>query len=197
MRYIIILILIINQAAGQVKYNLPCDAGLLEASLDTALAQQGITEASGRNDGPVLKYLRPLGLEAGNPYCAAGQYFCFLAAVRALNLKRKDIPIPASGLANDFMDYAIRNGKAAKFYPAKHDLIIWRKGKTIFGHVERIIASGERGWVHTIAFNTRSEGSATGIEGVFSRRRNIFHPLGRMRVRGLVGFIPIKSRRNR
>ena len=168
------------------KYVLSADRELVELSEITGYSQIGTTEKNNKNDGDVEKYLSSVGLKKGNPYCAAGQYWCFLEAANILKIDRKKIPIPPTGLANEIYNYAKKNGKATKPIPIRHDLIIWRKGKSIFGHTERIIKVKRAGWVRTIAFNVLDKNS--GKEGVFIKQRNIYHPLSRMRVRGLVGF---------
>ncbi|MFP4368605.1 MAG: hypothetical protein ACLFR2_03410 [Candidatus Kapaibacterium sp.] len=47
---------------------------------------------------------------------------------------------------------------------------------------------GSGGWIKTIGFNTTSGIPGDKREGVFIRNRNIYHPLGRMLVRGIAGF---------
>jgi len=168
------------------KYILSANKDLVELSEIIAYSQIGITEKNNNNDGKVEKYLNSVGLKKGNPYCAAGQYWCFLEAAKILKLDKKYIPIQKTGLANGIFNYAKQNGKVVKPIPNRHDLIIWRKGKSIFGHIERIIEVKRAGWVRTIAFNVLDKNS--GKEGVFIKQRNIYHPLSRMRVRGLVGF---------
>lgn len=41
-------------------------------------SQIGVKEATGRNDGEVVKYLKPWGLGAGNQYCSGFVSWCFL-----------------------------------------------------------------------------------------------------------------------
>ncbi len=168
------------------KYVLSADRELVELSEIIGYCQIGATEKSNKNDGDVEKYLNSVGLKKGNPYCAAGQYWCFSEATKILKIDKMNIPITKTGLANDIFNYAKQNGKATKPIPNRHDLIIWRKGKSIFGHTERIIEVKRAGWVRTIAFNVLDKNS--GKEGVFIKQRNIYHPLSRMRVRGLMGF---------
>jgi len=181
-----IIFLGFNSSYSLEKYLLKADANILKLSETIALSQISIIEKSNKNDGDVEKYLNSVGLKKGNPYCAAGQYWCFLEASKILKLDKKYIPIPKNGLANGIFNYAKQNRKAVKPIPNRHDLIIWRKAKSIFGHIERIIEVKKAGWVRTIAFNVLDKNS--GKEGVFIKQRNIYHPLSRMRVRGLVGF---------
>lgn len=175
---------------AQTKYNLPCDAKLLSASLDTAMKCVGVIEATGKNDGERIEaYLQSVGRKKGDSYCTAGQYYCFYVSAIALNLPIIEIPIKRTGIANEVFDDAKKRGRKARYQANKHDLIVWRKNGTPFGHIERIIESTKAGWVLTIGFNTSKNIVGKGrIEGVFIKRRNIYQPLGKMRVRGIVGF---------
>ena len=181
--------MITSALAAQEKYMLECDSRLLEASLDTAIAQAGTSELTDNNDGPVEKYLEAAGLMAGYPYCAAGQYYCFRSAADAFNMNHKEIPILRTGVANAIFNHAKNKKRSAKYIPAKHDLIVWRHQGKFSGHIERIIEAGKAGWVKTIAFNVSKRINGKRVEGVFIKKRNVYHPLGRMLLRGLVGFI--------
>ncbi|HPD33898.1 MAG TPA: hypothetical protein PKV40_06115 [Candidatus Kapabacteria bacterium] len=186
MKKIVLIFLLPITLYSQCKYELPANSQLLDKSMQIAIAQVGTIEKSNRNDGAVEKYWRAVGLTAPSPYCAAGVYFCFAEGCKQLNLPISHIPIPRTGLAQAIYNYAKSNGKK-QIYKAKiHNLIVWRKGQTTFGHIERIINVQEAGWVHTVAFNVKNE--ATGKEGVFIKKRNIYHPISRLKVLGLVGF---------
>lgn len=63
----------------------------------TAASQIGTTEATGRNDGPVVKYLTAVGLRQGDPYCAAFVYWCGREALGPAN------PFPRSGYSPDMV----------------------------------------------------------------------------------------------
>lgn len=63
----------------------------------TAISQIGVQEATGRNDGPVVKYLLAVGLGTGDPYCAAFVYWCGREALGTFN------PFPRSGYSPDFV----------------------------------------------------------------------------------------------
>ncbi len=169
---------------------LECDPILLKGSLDTAIAQAGTIEMTNNNDGAVEIYLKSVGLGGGYPYCAAGQYYCFKRAAGALNIDYKEIPIPRTGVANAIFNHAGNKGKIGKYIPAKHDMIVWRHRGKFSGHIERIVQVGKAGWVWTIAFNVSERINGKRVEGVFIKKRNVYHPLGRMLLRGLVGFIP-------
>jgi hypothetical protein len=178
-----------EELSASQKYLLFCRRDLLEMSESVAIAQAGVLEESGPNRGSTISlYLASVGLGPGQPYCAAGQYWCFYQSCRALHLPFGTIPIMRTGSANRMFDHAASFGRLAAFSPQRHDLVVWRKPNSRQGHVERIISVGRKGWVKTIAFNTSSPGSGTKAQGVFIKRRNLYHFLGRMFVRGLIGF---------
>ena len=185
---IITFLLMISQSLGAVKYTLYCRQDLLVTSREIAVGQAGVTE-KGRNRGKMIeRYLNSVGLKAGLPYCAAGQYWCFAEACRVLQIPFENIPVLRTGLANAMFNHAMRHGKRVRFHPAPDDLIIWRRGKSPFGHVERIVATGKAGWVYTIGFNTVKYSGKVRREGVFFHRRNMNTFLGRMHIRGIIGF---------
>jgi hypothetical protein len=186
--FFILLLILCVQVQGAGKYYLKCRRDLLLLSREICIAQSGTLE-EGKNRGKAVEsYLASVGLRAGNPYCAAGQYWCFAEACRRLRLNRKFIPLPRTALANAMYVYAERHGKRAKFIPEVDDLIVWRRGASVFGHIERIIAREKAGWVRTVGFNTVKYLKGRKYEGVFIHRRNVYHFLGRLRVRGLIGF---------
>jgi len=185
----IIWFFIITQAAlSQLKYELPCKQELLLKSEQIALEQVGTKELTGKNDGRQVEiYQITVGLPKGSAYCAAGQYYCYYQACYQLQLNYNEIPFPKTGLANKVFNFAAINGQKKHYVPKRHDFIVWRNGSTPFGHIERIISKGKAGWVKTVAFNT----SLNNVQGVHIKKRNIYHPLSRMKVRGLVGFYSI------
>lgn len=63
-----------------------------------AASQIGTQEATGHNDGDVVKYLTAVGLGKGDPYCAAFVYWCGREALAAAN------PFPRSGWSPDMVN---------------------------------------------------------------------------------------------
>ena len=186
----------------QNKYALPCKPELLRKSDSIAKKQVGVREKTGHNDGiQVEKYLASVGRYRGEAYCMAGQYWCFVEAIRKLKEEdinnlfhwtNDDIPIPKTGLANGAYNYAQQHGELVEYEPQVNDLIVWRNKGESSGHVERIIKVLENGWVMTVGFNTSNGKSGSQAEGngVFIRYRNVYHPLSRiLLIRGLVGFV--------
>lgn len=171
----------INGATAQTKYLLPCSRTVLTSSYEVLKQQVGVVEKTGKNDGiQVEKYLASVGLKKGNPYCNAGQYYCFAEVT-------PKPPMVRSGLAISSYNLAKAKGDKVEFKPEVHDLVIWNIAGTIFGHVERIIAVGQKGWVTTIGFNTSSSDPRNG-NGVWIKKRCLYHPLARMHIKGLVGW---------
>ena len=171
------------------KYVLTCRKDLLTVSRKICIEQVGTLE-QGENRGiKIERYLAAVNLPAGYPYCAAGQYWCFAAACRRLNICEKNIPVPRTGLANVMFNYAKKTGIAVKYSPVIDDLLVWRRGKSSFGHIERIISTAKAGWVYTVGFNTVKVTGNKKHEGVFLHKRNIYHFLGRMHIRGIIGFV--------
>lgn len=82
-------------------------------------------------------------------------------------------------------------GSITTYTPERFDLIIWNMQGTSSGHIERIVLTGKAGWVTTVGFNTSSgiSGSQRDGGGVYYRKRNLNHVLGRMQIKGLVGWI--------
>lgn len=174
-----------------LRYELNVKEMLLKASRDSLQAQVGATEKTGRNDGlKVEQYLASVGLGKGSPYCAAGQYYVFAVAAKALGLKRSDIPVYKTGSTILMFNKAIDAGKPAKYIIKVDDLMFWRSPNKYSGHVERVVEAMKAGWVKTVGFNTSSgaKGSQRDGGGVYYRKRNIYHFLGRMTVRGFIGF---------
>lgn len=149
----------------------------LPAHLDTALAYVGTVERGGANRGArVERFLRSVGLEPGNPWCAAYvSYVLGAAGVRApLDGRRRVI---RSGLAARFITArSIRASEAlrgVKRVPPGA-VVIWRRGNGPFGHAGFAVAwdgaSGE-----TVEGNTSSSraGSQRDGDGVWRRQRRI------------------------
>jgi hypothetical protein len=186
MRYfLIILIMTSTKTMALEKFILECRNDLLALSEMYVISQVGTLERTGRNDGDVCKYHKLLGIKEGSPYCAAGIYWSFYQASNDLNLDINNIPILKTAVANEIFNDALRRGVKSEYSPERHDLIVWRKPKSWSGHIERVIEAKKAGWVLTVGFNTKDE---TGNEGVFRKKRNVFHPLGRLAIRGLIGF---------
>ncbi|NLO20294.1 MAG: hypothetical protein GX121_10570 [Ignavibacteria bacterium] len=192
MRVIILAFFFLSSISfAQTNYTLHCSKKLLEASKDSALLQLGIVEKTGKNDAPEIeKYLKSTFTAKGNPYCAAAVYWCFFSAAIELKIPIAQIPIKRTALANAMFNDAAKRGAKAKYIPSEHSLIVWKYPNSCFGHIERIVSVGKAGWVETIAFNVSAFSNEHGkeMQGVFLKKRNIYHALGKMRIRGMISF---------
>ena len=184
----ITFIVMFHCANAQTRYQLHCCSLLLDASHIVALEQIGTLELNNKNDGDVVKYLKLFGFKSSTPYCAAGQYYCFYEAANRVNISTDSIPIIKSALCMNIYNDAQNRGSKTRYFPQKHDLIIWKKSKSWQGHIERIHSVLANGWVETIGFNSSKTINGKKQEGVFFQKRNILHPLGRLKIKGLVGF---------
>lgn len=188
---ILILLFIHLSIKASEKYILPCDAELLELSMKIAFEQVGMIEGN-CNNKIIGEYLKAVGIISKAPYCAAGQYYCFKKASEML--VDCQIPFPPTGIANEIFDYASKHGKRKKYYTERHCFIIWKLPKSWKGHIERVVKIHKAGWVTTIAFNVKSRCNGRQCEGVFLKKRNIYEPLGRLKIRGIVGFEEILNK---
>lgn len=185
-----LIFLALFSAQSNYKYNLKCRQDILKTSEQIMLSQVGKVETS-QNRGIAEIYLRSVGLSAGSPYCAAGQYNCYLEAVRKLNLSPDIIPFARTGLSRKILSDAAKLGSPTIYQPCRNDFIIWRViGSSWQGHIERVIRVGKAGWVTTVGFNVKL---TDGKEGVAIKKRNIYHIIGKLKVAGIVGFEEIKN----
>ena len=164
-------------------YELDCDRKLLAESEKIALTQIGVLE-SGNNRGEVGKYLHSVGLTEGNPYCAAGVYWCFDEARMKLGYGLESIPVERTAVANAMYNDARRRGKLVFRNVKRHDLLVWKSKQSWKGHIERVISVSKNSVVRTIGFNVKTENG----EGVAVKTRFIKHPLGRLMLRGVITF---------
>lgn len=195
---------------SQTKYNLPTTKKLIDISREIALNQIGEMEIKANYSPQIMKYLNSVNLNSPNPYCAAGQYYCFAEANKIINTNTNsntntksnlNIPIYKTGSTRLMYNKAKINGHKTRYLAAKDDLIVWKKGITQFGHLERIYSiesnnnsnnNTPNAWVTTIAFNVECGNGVNQEkhkkEGVCFKRGNIYHILGRLSILGIIGF---------
>ncbi len=191
----ILLILLPLSGFAQTKYVLPCKVEVLRQTAKVIHSQIGIVERTGRNDGEVEKYNRYMGQSKHAPYCCSGIYFCFAEAVKGLCLPNYFIPIPKTSVASEVFIFAKRNGIKTNYAATQGDLIIWRRHNSYKGHIEYVDSVGRAGFVRTVGFNSTKTIQNKKYEGVFFQKRNIMHPLGRLKIRGLVGFSRLEEKK--
>jgi hypothetical protein len=156
---------------------------LAERSLEVSSKEVGQLETS-KNHSPRIKdYLLSIDIDYPANYCAAGIYWSFEEARKKLaSFGYNHInPLPKTGVANGFYNWAKATGDPYYGRAAIGDMLIWRKPRSWQGHIERIVSfHGQK--LRTIGFNTRKAGK----EGVFYKLRMPRHPLGRLKYRGII-----------
>jgi len=185
-KLILILICFTWNIQAQERYEIPCKSYLFELRMDSLKTQIGIKEATGKNDGEVLKYQTVFGIRK-QPYCKMLQDWAFFVNLRLHN----DAPYHFNPLAISIYGFAQKKGLKTIYGGFVGDLIVWRNKGQVTGHIECIDSVMKRGWVMTIAGNTSNgkSGSQREGNGNYRRQRNIKHPLSRiLQIRGLVGF---------
>jgi hypothetical protein len=166
------------------------DSALWYGSMDTLADQVGVREATGRNDGYMVRqYLFSTGLGSGHPWCQAVQYWALRSWAIKLRMSPSRIPILRTASTQAAYDDARRRGVVTRVTkPHEGDLMVWRSFKGYTGHVGRIVARAKGGWVRTREGNTSSgTGNQRDGDGFYERYRNIYHRLSRMYVRGFIG----------
>lgn len=168
---------------AQTKYVIPADIKTLEES--RAFLKEYTKNKVTEESAPKLirEMLYSVGVIDKNAHwCAALQYYAF-------RITGRKSPIKRTGLANGIYDDAEKRGEKSSYRPEVDDLIVWKFPNKRTGHIGRIVQVLKAGWVFTIEGNTTSNNKnvRTG-GGVFEKRRNIYHPIAKMQVRGLIGF---------
>jgi hypothetical protein len=137
-------------------------------AIAVAASQIGTTEATGRNDGEPVKYLASVGLQKGDPYCAAFVYWVGREALGPRN------PYPRTGWSPSMVagGVLVRNGGIGK--PADTFGIYFPKLGRV-GHTG-FVAEWGKSSVVTIEANTNKDaapGSAQDRDGggVWKKKR--------------------------
>ena len=143
-----------------------------------ARQQVGVRE-TGNNRGAVEKYQRAAGIPKGSPYCYAGLYWCSVTA-------SAQTPLLKTGLASLGRKHL---AKQAVSRPIMPDVcfIFWQFPNNAFGHVDLGIEQLGGGWIRCIGFNTGGGGSHRDGGGVNYVKRNIAHPLAKMKLKQIIG----------
>lgn len=182
---IIILFLVVGITTGnsQRRYELPELRASAELRVHLASKEIGITEEN--NSLRVYEFQKAVGITRRDAWCSAFQYY--IANKAAMILKQYN-PYPKSGLANAIYRIAITKGVRTKYNALVGDYIIWKVANAFYGHIG-IIAEVKQNKVYTIEGNTGSVTIRTG--GMVAKKfRSITNPIGKLKVRGLVGFKP-------
>lgn len=139
---------------------------LMPAHLEIAISYVGITETA-PNSGPAIDdFLRHVGHRPGAPWCAA-----FVS--HTLSAAGAQAPATRTALASRFIDRTSIDAKhvlRGTYDPSPGDIVVWRRGDTVFGHVGLLVSSS-RSALRTVEGNTGPEGG--GPDGVWERWRTI------------------------
>lgn len=146
-----------------------------------ALANIGVTEEGGNNRGKYVEtYLHSVGLDAGDPWCAAFVRYRFEQAAKALGVALPS-NFPDSGYCPDYQSWARGRGlwipisSDAARSPQVGDLaLFYFAGKGRVAHIGIVVEAHEWG-VWTVEGNTGPE-AGTGVnrdgDGVYKKRRD-------------------------
>lgn len=184
-RHIALVILVfvgLHSMDAQQRYELPTIYNTNMLRVELAETQLGISEET--HPRRVREYLRSVGIYTEAAWCNAFQYWLMDSICRELQIIN---PMPQSGIANSTFDYARRKGVKTAFIPQVGDLLIWKTEGSWTGHVGIIIRIFNQSSVVTIEGNTSSRSMRTG-GAVEKKVRLTNHPIGRLLVRGIVGF---------
>jgi len=162
-----------------------CPVSNGQAHVDTARAYVGTIE-DGPNSGPHIKrFLASVGLGEGPPYCAA-----FVSFTLSAPTCQAEFPQIRSALASKFI--TARSIKASHALRGADvpvgSLVIWLRGRTIFGHIGIVLAWDGRCGT-TLEANTSGTvfGDQREGDGVFIKQRCI-EPNNYFRI---VSFTPV------
>ena len=149
------------------------DSPLLKEVIEVASAEVGVMEDPvGSNGGlKVEEYLGSVGLDEGNPWCAAFVYWCFSRAAAAINVKNR--LVKTGGVLNHWNSASCKKISSDSAYnnpelvrPGYIFIIGHSGGTGHTGFVEKVA----NGMITTIEGNTNEGGGREGI-GVFRRAR--------------------------
>jgi hypothetical protein len=138
--------------------------------LKLALSYEGHTEVNKNSSPEIDKFLKYTGFPPGTPYCAA-----FVSSI----IGWSDVSYPKikTALATNFI--TPKSVKASDVLIGikkvkSGDIIVWRKGETIFGHTGFVVSWDQKSG-KTIEANTSSgsKGSQRDGEGIYVRYRTI------------------------
>jgi hypothetical protein len=148
-----------------------CPEDVVKAFLDTIESYIGITELTGRNDGPeIAAMLAVCGIGEGNPWCAA-------KIAKGLIMVGKTPPNACAWSPSYFPDNKIvwRKGEV-KLIPEGAIFGLWFNNMNRIAHVGVVKKDTGRGWIITMEGNTNADGSRDGnMAAVRMRRKSQIH----------------------
>ena len=165
-----------NDLSAASRFVLMIENDRQNAVISLAKTQIGVREET--NKERIAEYLASVGIKGKASWCSAFQYW--------LQKQIYSQPYyPRSAVANSIYDKAVKTGKKVPYKAEVGDYIVWKNPGSWTGHVGLVIeVSGDQ--VKTIEGNTSSISVRTGGM-VAEKMRHIYHPIGKLKVRGLVG----------
>jgi hypothetical protein len=146
-------------------------ADLKARALVIAQTQIGVRETS-RNSGPeVDEYLRAVGLDPGNAWCAAFVLWAYAKAARELKIGQ--FPLPRTGKVVRLWQKA--SARYGRKYPSPGDIFCHATDLTVIdspGHCGIVIRTHADGSFTAVEGNTSSTGSREG-DCVWQNRRTL------------------------
>lgn len=166
---------------SQIRYEVQTLLNTNQLRVEIATSQIGIREET--NQLQILNYLNRVGIKGMTAWCAAFQYWVMDEACKKLCIQNT---LPRTAVANAYFDYGKSKGKRTSYKANPGDLIVW-KSDSWTGHVGLVVRQVSKQTVETIEGNTSSLSVRTG-GAVERKQRSIYHPIGKLKVRGLIGF---------
>lgn len=162
------------------KYVLKENVETKELRLKEANKYLGITEEKNKN--LIFEFQKSVDISKNAAWCYAFQYYCYNNVCNNLEIKNV---LPKTGVANEFFNYAKRLGIKREYKAKAGDYIVWKAVNSWQGHIGIIKKVNSNNTVVTIEGNTGAETVRTG--GMVAKKvRSYQHPIGRLKVRGLV-----------
>lgn len=156
----------------------PGESNLSYRAMQYMIAQVGVRERTGNNDGTAVEtFLRSVGLGKGYYWCMAFVYWAFWNAANDLKIMSR-FPLKKTGGCMEQYRHCLENKEhfnnlivldARQFYPMVGDIFIIDLGKGA-GHTGIITYLNINSLLSTVDGNTNDNGSANG-DGVYERKR--------------------------
>ena len=145
------------------------------------------TKEIGKNRGEFIDKLnRFTKVSLGSPYCASFVSYVIDSAGKKIPLKNKVKSALAMKLRNK-NTYSAKEVLNGKRYPQAGEVIVWQKGKSIFGHAGIVTKDWIKNNGQTIQANTNKSTESRDGNGIYVKNANI-QPFNYFRI---VAFTPI------
>jgi len=162
------------------KYVLKESVETKELRLKEVNKHLGITEEKNKN--LIYEFQKSVGISKNAAWCYAFQYFCYNNVCNNLGIKNV---LPKTGVANNFFNYVKKFGTKKKYKAKAGDYIVWKAVNSWNGHIGIVEKVNKNNTVTTIEGNTGLATVRTG--GMVAKKvRSYTHPIGRLKVRGLI-----------